>query len=136
MCFYENLNATESFGINYELIPEAGGVNVGRKTVDLEVIKFGLPLNFLIFFRFLARLAMKFTAIVTVVMVRRAQYGIILYIPTGTIYYTAVTPGKHNYCFTSKTAIKVTFQILGGHPADSGVPAHLRCKKHLTFLYS
>jgi hypothetical protein len=42
-CFFENLNATESFGINYELIPEPGGVNVGRKTVDLEVnIKFYL----------------------------------------------------------------------------------------------
>jgi hypothetical protein len=45
----------------------------------------------------------------------------------GTIYYTAVTPGKHTYCFFSKNPVKTTFQILGGHPADSGVPAHLRC---------
>ena len=37
MCFYENLNVTESFGINYELIPEPGGVNSGKKSVDLEV---------------------------------------------------------------------------------------------------
>ena len=37
MCFYENLNVTESFGINYELIPEPGGINSGKKYVDLEV---------------------------------------------------------------------------------------------------
>jgi hypothetical protein len=36
-CFFEHLNVTESFGINYELIPEAGGINAGKKFVDLEV---------------------------------------------------------------------------------------------------
>lgn len=38
-CFYEMLNVTESFGINYELIPDATGMNSGKKTVDLEVSK-------------------------------------------------------------------------------------------------
>lgn len=38
--------------------------------------------------------------------------------------------GKHTYCFQTKNGpVKATFQILGGHPADSGVPSHMRSEE-------
>lgn len=51
--------------------------------------------------------------------------------PFGTYYSKAVVDGRHYICFTSKGGAKVSFNILGGHPADAN-PASGQTEKDPT----